>query len=135
MAVEFEDQRSTVKVNPRDLNKVTVQEVHSEVKVSASGPRGVQGPTGPQGIQGIQGPTGPTGPGTTPAEIIAVTAYTHNQLAATNTWTIAHNLGFYPNVTVFDSANTMVEGEVLHNDENSLTINFSSSISGKAHLS
>lgn len=135
MPIEFEDQRSVVKVNPRDLNKVVIQEVNNEVKVSASGPQGAVGPTGPQGTQGPTGPTGPAGASVSTADIIAVTAYTHNQIAATTVWSIAHDLGFYPNVTVFDSAETMVEGEVLHNDENSLTITFSSSISGKAHLS
>jgi hypothetical protein len=135
MPIEFDDQRSVVKVNPRDLNKVIIQEVNNEVKIAASGPQGVQGPTGPTGTQGPTGPTGPAGPGVTVAEIIAATAYTHNQPAATDVWSITHNLGFYPNVTVFDSAGTMVEGAVLHNDENSLTITFSAQISGKAHLS
>ena len=126
MPVEFDDQRSVVKVNPRDLNKVIIQEVNNEVKISASGPQGVQGPTGP---------TGPTGPGMTAEEIIDAVSYTHNQSATSNVWSITHGLSFYPNVTVFDSADTMVEGAVLHNDENSLTITFSAQISGKAHLS
>jgi hypothetical protein len=135
MPVEFNDQRSSVKVNPRDLNKVVIQEVNNEIKIAASGPQGIQGPTGPTGPQGATGPTGPAGAAASTADIIAATAYTHNQLAATTVWTITHSLGFYPNVTVFDSADTMVEGAVLHNDENSLTITFSAAISGKAHLS
>ena len=123
MAIKFEDSAPRISVNPRDQNKIIVQEVNNEVKISASGP------------QGIPGPQGPAGEGTTPEEIIALVAYTHNQPAATNVWSITHNLGFYPNATVFDSADTMVEGEVLHNDENSLSITFSAQISGKAHLS
>jgi hypothetical protein len=135
MAVDFEDVRNQVKVNPRDLNKVIVQEANNEVKISASGPQGTQGPTGPTGATGPTGPTGPAGPGTTTAEIVAATSYTHIQIAASTTWTINHDLGFYPNVTVFDSADTMVEGSILHSDNTSLTLTFSAAISGKAHLS
>lgn len=153
MAIKFEDNAPRVSVNPRDQNKIVIQEVNNEVKISASGPQGIQGPTGPtgptgatgsqgptgatgaQGATGATGATGPAGPGVTTEEIIAVVAYTYNQPATSSTWNITHNLGFYPNVTAFDSAETMIEGEVVHNDINSLSITFSSSISGKAHLS
>lgn len=95
----------------------------------------IVGPTGPKGDTGATGPTGPTGAQPPLAEIIAAVSYTHNQSATSARWSISHNLGFYPNVTVFDSAETAIEGEVQHNDENSLIITFSASISGKAHLS
>lgn len=53
--IKVVEQKNNVKVNPRDLNKVDIQEVKNYVEVSASGP---QGATGPQGIQGIQGEPG-----------------------------------------------------------------------------
>jgi hypothetical protein len=62
-------------------------------------------------------------------------AYKHTQIATANTWTITHNLNFLPNVTVFDSAGNMVEGSVTHTNSKSLTIAFSSPISGYAALS
>lgn len=66
---------------------------------------------------------------------VAATTYRHVQISASNTWTITHNLHFRPNVTVFDSAGTMVEGNIVHTNVNSLTISFSASISGSAILS
>lgn len=90
----------------------------------------VVGPTGPAGPQGPAGADGLTG-----AEVVATVSYVHNQLSASSSWTVVHNLGFYPNVSAYDSADTMVEGEIIHNDNTTLTINFSASFSGKAHLS
>jgi hypothetical protein len=129
--------------------QVVEVEVSSEVSVvevatGVIGPVGQTGPTGPIGPQGVTGPTGSTGPtgatgatgpGVTPEEVIAITSYTHSQLAPFSTWTITHNLGFQPNVTVFDTALTMIEGNVVHNSANSLTIQFSAAISGSAVLS
>lgn len=113
MAVSYEDKPNIVQVDKSGNN----------IEIAFGGP---QGPVGPQG---------PPGENPSVSEIIAAVSYTHNQLATSSFWTIQHNLGFYPNVTVFDSADTGIEGEIIHNDENSLTITFSASISGKAHLS
>jgi hypothetical protein len=82
------------------------------------------GPQGPGGVDGIQAD-----------EIVSLVAYTHNQTAPNSTWTVIHNLNFYPNVTVFDSGESQIEGSVTHIDETRLIITFSSAISGKAHLS
>lgn len=82
------------------------------------------------------GPQGPAGlSGTQNEDIPDLVSYAHNQLAASTTWTVNHNLNFYPNVTVYDSAGSMVEGSVIHTTATSLTITFSSAISGKAYLS
>jgi hypothetical protein len=62
-------------------------------------------------------------------------SYTHTQGATSNTWSIAHNLDFYPTVQIFDSASNLVEGAVSHTDANNLTLTFSAAISGKAYLS
>jgi hypothetical protein len=40
----------------------------------------------------------------------------------------------YPSVTVIDSSNSTVEGEIIYNSLSSLTINFSGGFSGKAYL-
>ena len=89
---------------------------------------GAQGTTG-TGVQGIQGVQGVSGAGT------QVLAYMHTQGSVSATWVIAHNLGFYPNVTVQDSGGTIYEGEIAYTNTNSLTVSFSSAFSGKAYLS
>jgi hypothetical protein len=62
-------------------------------------------------------------------------AYTHTQGVASSTWVVNHNLSFYPNVTVKDSAGTIYEGEISYTSLGSLTLTFSSAFSGTAFLS
>jgi hypothetical protein len=66
---------------------------------------------------------------------IPAIAFHYTQNIPSNTWTIVHNLNFYPNVTVVDSAGTNVEGEIHYTDSNNLTILFTSAFSGSAYLS
>lgn len=68
-------------------------------------------------------------------EVRTRSRYVHNQAVASNTWNITHNMRFYPNVTIVDSALTKVVGEVIYLSENALTVTFSQSFSGKAYLS
>lgn len=56
------------------------------------------------------------------------------QGVAATTWAINHNLGKFPSVNVFDSAETPLIGQIEHLDNNNLKINFNKSISGKAYL-
>jgi len=135
------------------------------ITVGQGGPRGPQGTTGTgtQGTQGIQGPSGTGAQGATGAQGIAGTqgisgsavstsddvsegttnlyfktdrvAYTHTQGVASDSWTITHNLGFFPNLTVQDSSGTIYEGEITYTNSDSLTVSFSSAFSGKAYLS
>jgi len=49
-------------------------------------------------------------------------------------WTITHNLGKFPSVTVVDSANSVVVGDVDYTNSNILTITFSAAFSGCAFL-
>jgi hypothetical protein len=68
-------------------------------------------------------------------ELIPLVSYEHEQASASDTWTIEHNLGFYPSVTVFLSSGDVVEGSISHDDQDTLTITFSVAISGTAYLS
>jgi hypothetical protein len=68
-------------------------------------------------------------------DLTARVSYEHMQGAASNSWTITHNLGFMPNVTVIDSAGNIVEGEIAYTNTNSLTVSFQSAFSGNAYLS
>ena len=49
-------------------------------------------------------------------------------------WDIQHDLGFRPDVQVFDSAGDQVEGDVVHLSVDELTITFSAAFSGVAEL-
>jgi hypothetical protein len=68
-------------------------------------------------------------------ELIPLVSYTHDQGSDDTVWTIEHNLGFYPSVTVFLSSGDVVEGAIEHEDNTTLTITFSVAISGTAYLS
>ena len=60
--------------------------------------------------------------------------YVHNQMSASSTWTVQHNLNKFASVSVVDSGNNIVIGDVEHIDENNLTITFNASFSGKAYI-
>lgn len=114
--------------------------------LGAQGTTGAQGIQGTRGVQGVQGTQGLTGAGTQGVQgtkgdtgavenLIPRISYEHTQGAASNSWTINHNLGFKPNVTVVDSAGNIVEGEITYTNSNSLTASFQASFSGYAYLS
>jgi len=60
--------------------------------------------------------------------------FNHNQGTASSVWTINHNLGKNPSVTVIDNGNSVVEGEILYIDINTISITFSSAFAGDAYL-
>lgn len=60
--------------------------------------------------------------------------YVHTQGSASATWSITHNLNKKPSVSVVNSSDEIVVGEVTYTNDNSLTINFSGGFTGKAYL-
>jgi hypothetical protein len=60
------------------------------------------------------------------------TVYT--QGSASSTWTIAHELGGYPSVTVVNSTGTVVVGTVTYNSTSEIQIEFTAPFSGTAYL-
>lgn len=74
-----------------------------------------------EGLQGVSGATGG--------------AYEHTQGVSSDTWTINHNLGYNPNITVVDSAGTIVEGSYEYVNVNQIIATFTSGFTGKAYLS
>ncbi len=62
-------------------------------------------------------------------------SYTHNQILSSDTWPVIHNLGFHPNVSVVDSAGSVVLGSVDYTGLNTMTLRFSAPFSGSAYLS
>ena len=57
-----------------------------------------------------------------------------NQVVPATTWTITHNLGKFPSITVIDSGNTVVNGEYTYIDNNKIVLEFSAAFAGKAYL-
>jgi len=60
--------------------------------------------------------------------------YTHNQLTASASWIVTHDLNKKPSVTVVDDGNNVVFADVQYINENTLIITFTGAISGKAYL-
>ena len=60
--------------------------------------------------------------------------HTHTQGQASSTWVINHTLGGKPQVTIVDSADTVVVSDVTYNSNTQLTVSFSNAFSGYAYL-
>lgn len=88
-----------------------------------------------EGIRIIQtGTQGPPGVGFLPNRIAKLETYVYRQDIPTSLWTINHNLDAYPSVSIVDSTETIVIGEVEYIDRNSVVVTFNGSFSGKAYL-
>jgi hypothetical protein len=129
----------------------SVQGTQGTQGAGSPGTQGTQGATG-TGTQGVAGPQGPQGePGLNGSDInttddltegttnkyflVTRVSHEHTQGSSSAAWVIEHNLGFKPNVTVVDSAGSIVEGEITYTNSNSLTVSFQASFSGYAYLS
>jgi len=60
--------------------------------------------------------------------------FVFDQVAASTTWNIPHNLGKFPSITVIDTGDTVVTGEYTYIDNNNVTLTFSAAFAGKAYL-
>lgn len=60
--------------------------------------------------------------------------FVYTQRAPSATWQIQHNLNKYPSVSIVDSADSVVIGDVEYIDLNNLIVSFSSGFSGMAYL-
>lgn len=139
---------STIEVTQQPNRYITVTKTNNVSVVTApatetlevhdpgvSGPQGLvgpQGPQGPQGVQGVQGVQGAQGPQGEPSGPVA---YTHTQYSSSASWAITHNLGYNPNVTVSDSAGTIIEGGISYPNSSTIVLSFSSAFAGIAYLS
>lgn len=82
----------------------------------------MKGDPGPQGIPGVPGIPGP------------VVTFVWVQNNALMVWTIPHNLGRFPSVTVVDSTLSTVAPDITYIDNNTVRVSHSGAISGKAFL-
>ena len=60
--------------------------------------------------------------------------FVHDQGIPASQWVITHNLGKKCSVTVVDSADQVVIGQVKYNSVNQVTLDFQGAFSGKAYL-
>jgi len=105
---------------------------------------GVAGVAGPANVLSVgtvtSGTPAVTITGTTPAQVLNFVlpisgSYAHTQSVASATWTITHNLGYRPAVSVVDSGGNYVVGDVNYVSVSALTISFSAPFGGFAYLS
>lgn len=137
------------------INNVVIDEETVEVILGTSGPQGGRGtgilngttvPDNSLGILGdfyinttnmnLYGPKTEEGWGE-PTDLVGnqELGYEHIQEVASTVWTIEHGLGFVPNITVVDSAGTVVEGSYDYPDSNTVVLTFVGAFSGRAYLS
>jgi hypothetical protein len=60
--------------------------------------------------------------------------YVHDQALASAEWEVEHGLLKFPSVMVVDTSGRQIFGDVVFVDSTSVTITFSSTVSGKAYL-
>lgn len=60
--------------------------------------------------------------------------YQHTQSSASTTWAVNHGLEKKPSVSIADSSDNVIYGEVTYTDLNNLTITLSAPTSGKAYI-
>lgn len=68
------------------------------------------------------------------SQFVLTKRHVHTQGQASSTWTINHTLEGKPSVTVVDSANTVVYGEVQYVSNSQVVVVFSAPFSGFAFL-
>jgi hypothetical protein len=109
---------------------VTVADTAVSVTVAETGAQGPPGPGMPTG--GTVGQIPVKASGTDYDVVWADQAHRHVQSVAAATWTVTHNLGRRPAVTVTDSSGRVVLGDVLHLSTSAVEITFSAAFAGEA---
>jgi hypothetical protein len=60
--------------------------------------------------------------------------YIFTQFPAANVWIIAHELGDFPSVEIYNTAGEQVEADVVYTSDEEVVINFAVATAGKAYL-
>ena len=134
-----------------DHNHVTVQRTENIVEISSPGPQGPRGkgvlhgegePNNSLGIDGefyIDTVTnkmyGPKEDGSWGEPVNLGGTYVHVQDTASDSWVINHNLDYFPNVEIVNSAGTAVVGDYQYINQNVVIATFADPFAGKAYLS
>jgi len=154
--VEVFNETYEVSIDPV-TNVIEVIDTTTQVEVFSTGIQGAAGsslisgtvnpPTNDLGIVGdyyfytlepyyIYGPKTNTGwPATPFFQATGLTRrHIHTQTSPSATWSISHDLGGKPSVTVVDSADSVVVGDVVYIDNENITVEFTGAFSGRAYL-
>jgi hypothetical protein len=156
---------SEVKVEINQINNnVSVDETNVDINLTEqiiSVDLGISGPQGPRGSALLNGVGEPSpslgiigdfflnttnmnlyGPKTEsgwgdPVDLVGSNelGYVHIQEVSSSVWNITHGLGFTPNITVVDTAGTVVEGSYNYPNSNTVVLSFIGAFSGRAYLS
>jgi hypothetical protein len=132
-------------------NNITVERIENVVEINHIG---IQGPRGkgvlhgeglPSNSLGIDGEFyidtvtnkmyGPKTSGQWGDPVNLGGTYTHTQDIASDTWVINHNLEYYPNVEIVNSAGVAVIGDYQFINPNVVIATFADPFAGKAYLS
>jgi hypothetical protein len=137
------------------VNNITIDEENVVVELGTSGPQGgrgtgiLNGTTAPDNTIGIvgdfflnttnmnlYGPKTDSGWGT-PTDLVGSQelGYVHIQSVPSAVWNVTHGLGFTPNITVVDTAGTVVEGSYNYPNSSTVVLTFIGAFSGRAYLS
>lgn len=132
---------STVEVTRENRKSVIISSPARNSVIEVSDP-GVAGPPNVLSVGTVTTGNTPevTVTGIAPAQTLNFViptggTYAHTQYSASNRWEITHNLNYKPNVTVVDSAGTIIEGSIEYSGPNSIVLLFSASFAGTANLS
>jgi len=152
--IELNQINNNVSVDETNVN-VNLTEQVVNVDLGTSGPQGPRGtgllngvgaPSAGLGINGdfylntsnmnLYGPKTESGWGS-PTDLVGSQelGYVHIQENASTTWSVTHGLGFVPNITVVDTAGTVVEGSYNYPNSNTVVLTFIGAFSGRAYLS
>ena len=137
------------------VNNITIDEENVVIELGTSGPQGgrgtgiLNGTTAPNNTIGIvgdfflnttnmnlYGPKTDSGWGT-PTDLVGSQelGYVHIQSVPSAVWNVTHGLGFTPNITVVDTAGTVVEGSYNYPNSSTVVLSFIGAFSGRAYLS
>ena len=137
------------------VNNITIDEENVVIELGTSGPQGGRGtgilngtsaPDNTIGIVGdfflnttnmnLYGPKTDSGWGT-PTDLVGSQelGYVHIQSVPSAVWNVTHGLGFTPNITVVDTAGTVVEGSYNYPNSSTVVLTFIGAFSGRAYLS
>jgi len=137
------------------VNNITIDEENVVIELGTSGPQGgrgtgiLNGTTAPNNDIGIigdfflnttnmnlYGPKTDLGWGT-PTDLVGSQelGYVHIQSVPSAVWNVTHGLGFTPNITVVDTAGTVVEGSYNYPNSSTVVLTFIGAFSGRAYLS
>lgn len=154
LKVELNQINNNVSVDETNVD-ISLTEQIVDVTLGTSGPQGPRGtsllngagvPSPTLGIIGdfylntsnmnLYGPKTESGWGN-PTDLVGSQelGYVHIQEVASATWSITHGLGFVPNITVVDTAGTVVEGSYNYPNSNTVVLTFVGGFSGRAYLS